>query len=411
LDALAEIVPGVQELWRSGWAPAEIDRLKASSLLADRIAAIRYAFVMAPHSILEDLINELLESCPELSGGLAYVVSVDEGLYYRQDTATSLLAHETAEPGTAARIFRNAQASGGGSGLHSLNHFGAAVYLMPVTAVMCPAWIGFVVSCAGGSVVFVYPQAIRPIIPRPVSLSEVQRPWYFTTPAMRLGVPLFSQSDVEAYVEWWIDQWDRVLGQILDPWTHIDSNGFFDPYLMYGRRVTLERFLTTVLCILEESGSNDFVRMALFFDAIDLLDDLGARLGRRDRLLKPESVVRDLERVCVALSGLDPVAHMVLPRCEAGVEGLLALRGGFHGSDFAQLSVSQRDQRVFDLLQALRDAGHGLGRNRNSRPHLTTLMTHDAAVSPYLADLAWLHLTRLMISGRWRQGDSSSRLA
>ena len=121
--------------------------------------------------------------------------------------------------------------------------------------------------------------------------------------------------------------------------------------------------------MLEETGSNDFVRTALMFDALDLLDDLGAGLGRRDRLTTPGQAERDLGKVRRALQGSGAVRRIVLPRCERAVNALLELRGGFAGGT----SGASIDGRVFALLQALRNAGHGLGRNPRAAQH-----AHDA---------------------------------
>ena len=398
LGPLVAIASGPAPRWDSGWVQGEITRLRQSAEPGDHVAAVRYAFIFAPRPELPALVNGILGDCPELQGGAANVVSVDEGLYYRQDTLASILVREALDPGTTIRNLGE-PAPRGGSGLHSLNFFGAGVYLMPVAAAMCPGWLGFVGNCDAGSVVFLYPHAWWPEQAKPHSMVDAQMPWFFTTPRSGFATPEFTLSDVKAFIEWWIGHWNHVLGELVDPSTHPDVRGLFDPYLMLGRCATLERMLTTVHCILEETGSNDFVRTALMFDALDLLDDLGAGLGRWNRLVSPAQAERDLGKVRRALQDSDAVRRIVLPRCQRAVNALLELRQGFAGG----ASGAGIDGRVFALLQALRNAGHGLGRNQRSREQLITLMTHDARVSSDLADLAWFHLVRLMLFGGWRR--------
>ena len=402
ISGLSELHPDGNEQWRSGWTPTEIARLCGSSEPGDHAMAMRYAFISAPQDDLPRLVNEILADSPELTGGTMYEVSVDDQLFYRQPVAASLLAREVSDPNLALRGRTSNDAFRGGHGLDSLNHLGAAVYLLPAVHAMCPTWLGYVATCDAGSCVFFYPQPLEPPTPKPYSLANAQPAWFFTNPRVGLIPDRVSLSDVEAFFEWWIDRWNGVLGQLLDPSTHRGRDGFFDPFLMIGRLSTLERLATCVHAILQETRDNEFARTAILFDAFDLQDDLGGGQGSWDRLTNPGRVDADLDTLRQEFSGKDGVGRVVLPRCESALKALLELRTGFTDSTASQRDQAKTDADIYLLLRAMRNAGHGLGRGLKSRQQVATLLGHQATLSPDLADLAWLHLLRLLCFSHWQ---------
>jgi len=210
--------------------------------------------------------------------------------------------------------------------------------------------------------------------------------------------------DSETFLEWWIDRWNAALGELCDPATHRSPDGTFDPALMLGRFFTHHRLLACVQGILADTGRNDFSRMELLFESLDLIEGLGCGLGDWSRLANPGKVERDFARIVQFLEPNDEVGRVVLPRCERAIEALQELRAGFRGPRSHDIGQDEMDREVSGLLRAMRNAGHGLSGNR-SRNSLLALMSHRSELSPDLPNLAWLHLIRLLCFGHWRRPD------
>jgi len=388
---------------------AEIARNTSSSELADRLWAFRCIFTVAPSEELPHLVNTfLLEHLPELHGGTAQLLQVDAALYHGQVIAASLLVRAAHDPGLMARARNDDDALMGGAGLDSQNLLGGALFLYPAMTALGPLQLGCVASRQTGSLVALYPEPIGGSAElRPRTIARMMQPWYFTKVRTEpITTEPLTGSDNEQFLSWWVGQWNRLLAELLDPATHRTSQGDFDPSCMLGRFVTLERLLNCVQGILMETGLNDFVRMALFFDAMDLCEGLGGGLGGWDRLTAPSRALKDLEAIREELHGNDSVSRVVLPRCERAVRALVSLGDTLCDTDTARPVPTSSDARVSALLHALRNAGHGLRGDPRSSRHLATLVSHESAVPPDLPDLAWFHLVRLLCFGRWRQASA-----
>ena len=134
---------------------------------------------------------------------------------------------------------------------------------------------------------------------------------------------------------------------------------------MLGRFVTHQRLLACVQSILVDSGIDEFTRMELFFEAIDLMEGLEGGIGSWRDCTNPSFAERELRKLKTVLAASPETERVVMERCERGVEALAALRDGFR--DGQTRSVNALDDGIFKFLRALRNAGHGL-KGRGSEP-------------------------------------------
>ena len=384
---------------------SDMDRQRQGGEPGDHATALSAAFFTTPVETLSATMNDILTDCPELVGGSAFAVLLDENLCYSQVSAARILARAGLDPDFAQKVKTDQLALGGGRGLQSNDWLGGRIYLLPALAAICPAWLGFVVAREDGCVVFLYPSPLRESEYPRFTLRKAQQAHLFANARGSSLIPEVSRADAEGFLSWWAECWNRLLGELSDPSTHSDKDGCFDPVLMFGRFVTLDRLLTVTHTILTETNENEFIRVALMFDAYDLHHDFHWGQGRQERLFNPREAERDLEKVRGSLAGRADVQRIVMPRCERAVAALVHLREGFRHPGLPDDDKSL-DDKVRSLMWSLRNAGHGFGKNPDSRSQLETLVSHPDELPPDLADLAWFQLIRLMCFGRWRRASS-----
>lgn len=383
-------------------AQDEIARRLAAGRLVDRLSALQLAFSVEPESSLPALVNGyLMDRLRELAGGTMHIVGCSHELYISQIAFARLLIRAESFPGLIDKATAEAQLLEGGIGLMSSDAVGGGIYLVPAVSATSPIQLGAVAHRGAGGIVLLFPEPIRSPEDRyALNLADLHRPHFFTVPRQGLTVIGRAQpGDAQVFLSWWIEQWNRVLAELLDPSTHRAIDGTFDPYLMLGRFLTHQRLLACVQSILVDSGREEFTRMELLFEALDLMEGLGGGIRSWDQLATPSTVELELERLKSALLPHPEVAHVVMERCERGVEALGALRDGFR--DNQSRDAAAIDHGVRDLLRALRNGGHGLGRGSRSQDALVTLMGHRADVSPDLPELVWFHLVRMLCFARW----------
>jgi hypothetical protein len=261
--------------------------------------------------------------------------------------------------------------------------------------------LGAVAHRGSGSLVLAFENPIRsPEDRRPVSLADVHQPHYFTEPRTGLTVLGRAQAgDSGTFIAWWIDRWNDLLSELFDPVTHQRHDGTFDLYLMIGRYFTIQRLLACVRSILVNAGLEEFTRMELFFESLDLMDGLGWHVGDWKSMTTPSTVSTALARLKSELVGHDSVERVVMERCERGVEALLALRDGFR--DGVDRNEDAIDRAVFNFLRGLRNAGHGLNGSADSNKAPVNLMRHKASVPPDLPELVWFQLVRALCFATW----------
>lgn len=383
----------------------ELERRLQSGGFVDRLAAFQLGFSVEPQESLPQFANDFLrDHLPEVHGGIAYSVECDTATYISQVSICRTLIRDDAFTGITAHAATNPTLLEGGMGMMSNDGVGGANYLMPAVSAVSPVQLGLVAHRGRGSLVVLFAKPIRsPEDRSPKSIADLHQAHYFTEPRRQLSTVIGRARDNDGlpFITWWIEKWNRVLSELLDPSTHKDDNGFFDPYLMLGRFLTHQRLLACLQSILVNTGMEEFARMELFFEALDLLEGLDGKIGSWHDLTSPSIVKRQMMRLKRELATHPAVERVVLARCELGVEALDALGSGFR-DEKARPRAVDIDNGVFDFLRALRNAGHGLRGGDRSKDAIKNLSGHVARVSPDLPDLIWFHTLRMLCFASWR---------
>ena len=202
-------------------------------------------------------------------------------------------------------------------------------------------------------------------------------------------------TETKAFVKWWFQRWNEVLGQLIDPEVHFwVPNVTFSPDLMVDRFLSLVRMLASMQEVLINTARSEFLRTMMLFDVLDLMKGIGGGLGGYDRMADPRLVERDLSEIEEVVTGDPAVAKILLPRCRSAVDDLSALRVGFIAPP------TNLDAAVRSLMQELRNARHGFDQQGASHSAMTEFFNHRMDVSADIADLGWLHLIRMLCSAR-----------
>jgi len=382
----------------------QVQRFAESETLPARLYGLGLGFTTAPALELPKVVGDFLGSrLPELVGGTVLLVEAEIRVYYMQLTVAKLLYRATHLP----HLFPgepNGRHVDGGRGLDSHDLLGGGLFLQPAAAAMSPMQLGFVAGRVAGCLFLCYPRPMRsPENALPRTLAELLQPHYFVRPPARLEPLVARQAvDIPGFIFWWVERLNGLLGQLLNPATHCGRDGIFSPAVMIARFVSLERLLSCVQGILVETAQNDFVRMSLLFDVLDLLDNIGGGLGGWNQLINGKHAQGELERLNTTLAGSKAARDVVLPRCERGVAALLELRDTLLPDDRSTGQLSG-DSELYKMLRALRNAGHGLA-GGDGLKHLHTLMGKGAQIPPDLPDLAWFHLMRALCFADWSRG-------
>lgn len=377
------------------------DRFGRSEALSGRLYGLGLGFTTAPPSELPGFVERFLaERLPEMAGGKLLLVEADIRLYYMQMTVAKLLYRAAHLPHLFFPRQEDEPGSGFGQGLDSHDVLGGGLFLQPAAAAASPDQLGFVAARASGCLFLCYPRPIRsPDSALPRTLAELVQPHYFLRPRACLETRFeLPDVDIPEFLYWWIGRVNNVLGQFLNPATHRDREGLFSPALMIGRFVSLQRLLSAVQAILVETSQNEFVRMGLLFDALDLFENMGGGLGGWGQLTNAKQTQLELDRLKGVLGNNKAAEEVVIPRCERAVEALLELRDCLEGS--AGNSRASPEGDLSSMLRALRNAGHGLAGGRGPE-NLRTLMGKGVQIPADLPDLAWLHLARAVCLGDW----------
>jgi hypothetical protein len=204
--------------------------------------------------------------------------------------------------------------------------------------------------------------------------------------------------DAKAFLTWWIQQWNQLLGQLIDPAIHFWApDPTFSPQLMVGRFLSLLRMLACLQEILVSTARSEFLRMMMLFDVLDMMKGLGGGMGGYDRCADPRLVTKDLTKLEREITMESPAAaNVALARCRTALDALCALRDGF------VVAPADVDVEVRHLVQELRNARHGFDKQGASNQAMKAFFGHRLDVSPDLADLAWLHMLRMLRTAKWQ---------
>jgi hypothetical protein len=301
-------------------------------------------------------------------------------------------------------------------------HLGTGTLITPALAATAPYGLGVSMSRLTGIAVFLYGTPIDfsagaigctladflPVHGRLGSPDRAAR-----TP------PRAAPGDTVTYLRWWVAAADRLLGAALDDTNFVAADGTYRPAQHMGLLSTVERFLDAAQTVLNFSRRNGFARTLALFEALDLLEGLG--LGDYDQTVS----ARRLECHIATLRDRLPVevARIVLPRCDEAVAGLRMVSEGFRSTRRAanghilvrgkngQVIEVAPDKAVAAVLRAARNSGHGMSRILDSDDDLSLLEAHDGDIPQTVADVAFLHLIRVLENPESLVGSIRRRLA
>jgi hypothetical protein len=221
------------------------------------------------------------------------------------------------------------------------------------------------------------------------------------------GVPRpdFASADVEAGLRWWVNGMNHLLGVLLDPAQYVGADGYFDVRPHLGALLSFERLFACVQTLLMYSHRDEFVRRTLMFDALDLLEGLGA--GDYRATVRISRVDQKLERLRNELPG--PVANLFLARCEAAADALRSAADGFFiearrkngllrvKRDNGSWEDVPVETALADYLWVLRNSTHSFGQIARSARKASLLGAHTGELPAELSDIPILHVLGLLL--------------
>lgn len=388
---------------------AIVEARKGALELATRLSALRLLVSVSAPVALPGLVNAFLrDHLPELHGGSALIVETDQRLFHRQIAVARTLYRAAATPDVIAKGLKDPEALVGGMGLQPSDSLGGASMILPALSALSPNQLGSLATHASGTLVLLFPDPIvDPADALPRTLPELLRPSALGSPRMDVKYETDTvPPDAKMFLTWWIQGWNELLGQFMDPAIHFwPPNPAFSPQLMVGRFLSMLRMLACLQEILVSTARNEFLRMMMLFDVLDMMKGLGGGMGGYDRNADPRQAKKDLIDIETAVTSQSrEAANIVLPRCRSGVDALTALRDGF------VVAPADVDVEVRHLVQQLRNARHGFDKQSASDEAMKVFFTHRMDVSPDLADLAWLHMVRMLCYAKWQTaGDFRAR--
>lgn len=294
----------------------------------------------------------------------------------------------------------------GASGLMPSLRFGQEAFIEPALIVSSPWSLGWLASRTGGAVAILFgrPVASSRSHSQMLDLHRVV-PWPGLSSHEGYEQADVSAAVIEGWFSWWMRRLDVLLGMVTDPTRFPDEAGDYDPRQHQALLLGLVRLFLAVQGILTHPHDH-FVRMSLFFDAIDILH--GLRLGHPERLTRPDKLRKDLAVLHKELPA--EAAEMALPLCALAVDALESVKQGFFVKErltdetirmpradggHSELSINVAVARY---LRVVRNSHHGYGEMARENPQAMALLaSHDGSVPPALPDIAFVHLLSLLV--------------
>ncbi len=334
-----------------------------------------------------------------------WAIKLDPAVNARRTIVRGLLAAEHA-PELLARNNDEFQGFEAGRGLASPDAIGLGAFIETALVAEAPGVLGVNTARIPGMVTLLFghfesgrEQEVA------AELIDLFRPSLITQPtADPLPIPKLPPAQIEDYLKWWVAGVNRLLGMAADPAMFRKTDGSYDPASHMGFQLSLERLFETIRGILVGSRRDDYTRLILAFQAMDLLN--GMRLGSYDTLAHPgrvRAIVEDLEAKLP--SG---AASVVLPRCRRAADALERLKSGFYLTeriDSGRLRVRTKkggwdavalDAAVAEYVNLIRDASHTLREKMTNPGDLSLFVSHDGDVDPSVADVPFVHLVNML---------------
>ena len=241
-------------------------------------------------------------------------------------------------------------------------------------------------------------------------LLNLYRPNSYPTIGPRPAPVDVSSQGTEAALRWWVARLNDVFGLMLDPTKYCDNAGVFVPSRQIGALMSVERLFQSVQSILAHSGRDAFVRSAMSFDALDVLD--GLSFGSWEQMVTRSKVEKQLETLASSIP--EAARPVLLPRCQDALTALGEAASHFVPDwlegDMVKLRAKNggtqlvsKERAYAQLLRLTRNASHSYRDHAEDAHELSIIACHDGEIPDRLADLALLHLLRFLDAPRMPQ--------
>jgi hypothetical protein len=239
-----------------------------------------------------------------------------------------------------------------------------------------------------------------PIVGRMGEAAELLQLFLGTGTVISTPRPAIGPTETSAALSRWVEQLNKLLGEVTDLANYVDSNGKYHPRRQFEVLLSVEQIGRRIQSILA-SDRDLGARRLLGFAALDTLQGLGVvTLDHACRLPRAEKALQGLE---AQLPG--PVGEMLLPTARRAVEGLRACQDGFFlssrvTSGGVRVPVRGGGERIVppadavaQYLRVVRNANHGFSGQNDAerRRDEILLMAHDGNVPGDVAFLAYLY--------------------
>lgn len=390
-----------------------LKRLKELEGIGNRVAVwegFRLSNLIATDA---ELPGHLREVFPVLSTQLPkaslWMLTINPVLHTREAAVRAFLTAQEA-PEHLARVEKESLGFEAGRGLGATEGMGSGVFVETGLLVAAPGVLGMVTARLPGMVLLLFGH-FESGRDQGVSgeLIDLFRPQLLSDPQTdTLPMPPMSREEIERYVRWWVDHVNGLMELVVDPALFKKDDGTedgsYDAVSHFGFQLSVDRLFATLKGILVASRRDEFARSILAYQALDLLR--GLETGEYTSLANPREVRAVVEELKQTLPA--DVAKAIMPRCESAVSALESLKGGFYLSERLTAGGLRRltkagpwetislDRAVAEYVNLVRDAGHSLQKKMRDRRELSLFVAHDGRFRPELADVAFIHLIRLL---------------
>jgi len=387
-------------------AIAEANRLAAKQDRVQFWAAFNLLNLVAPDDELPEHLRGFYQIlAAQLPKSSLWAIHVDPAVHSRRAIVRGLLAVEDAPEllESSDDEFKGFEA---GQGLANAAGIGLGALIQTGMIAEAPGVLGINTARLPGMITLLFGhfEAGRSA-EFAAELIDLFRPNLLTqTLADVLTMPKLAPELIEAYFSWWVEGVNRLLEIAADPASFRKSDRSYDPARHFGFQLSLERLFGTIQAILVGSRRDEYTRLILSFQALDLLK--GMELGSYGTLANPQRVratVNELE------SQLPPgPAAVLLPRCRRAASALEGLTRGFYLSERIEdgrlrLRTKSGSWTAVSLaaataeyLNLIRDAGHTWREKMSSVHDRSLFVAHNGDVDPSVADIPFVHLVRLL---------------
>ncbi|MCS5524711.1 hypothetical protein NY551_18410 [Curtobacterium flaccumfaciens pv. oortii] len=366
-----------------------------AALLGFRMRAMSVGTAAELPPVLAEMMEALTEEA--LPHAALYLIQTSPVLGNRYGVARAMLHPVTERP--EHRPDGTTFASS--MGLMNDVGYGLTAYLEPLVTSLSPYVWATTIARAGGVLIVTFGAALNASHGKATDLLALsQRDSAIGEFNDLAGVEQIAPVAFRAALRWWVQQLDVVFSQLTQPANYV-VDGVYHPPAAVERMAAFEQICRSVQTI--GSSRDEHARRLALFHALDSAQGVSSGLSR-DRA----TTLNKMERLLERLRGHMPadVQQVLIPRAVAAVEALREVQDGFVMNSRIRpggllLPDAQGNDVVIplataakDWLRVLRNSQHGL--DDPSPRDRALLAAHNGAVSPRIADLAWLMLLEIM---------------